>query len=95
MILCYDDHYRHYVVFSLSPTTYFLHTDCLEPLGLDPHAAESKRKAWVLAEVVDKEYCQARKVSDVSLTSLAWIRCQSAKVLAGWNSTKCFRTFPG
>ena len=62
VLLCYDERYKHYVVFCLSATAYFVHSESLEELGLDASNPEEQRKTWVLAEVVDKELCQARKV---------------------------------
>ena len=64
MILCFDERYEHYVVFSLSTTLHFVHTDSLKDLDLVQSTAPgSKRRPWVLAEIMEKEYCQARKVS--------------------------------
>lgn len=60
VLLCYDDRHEHYVVFNIGTTMHFLHSDCLEALGLKPDA-RYPRKSWVLAEIVDKEYCQAKK----------------------------------
>ena len=62
VILCYDERYKHYVVFSLSTTAYFVHSDSLAQLGLDQSVPAEQRKSWLLAEVIDKEYCQAKKV---------------------------------
>lgn len=60
VLLCYDEGHQNYVLFVLGPVLHFLHTDCLETLGLQT-APGSTRKGWVLAEVLDKEFCQARK----------------------------------
>jgi RB1-inducible coiled-coil protein 1 len=38
---------------------HFLHSDSVVPLGLSPSIVP--RKQYITAEVVDKEYCQARK----------------------------------
>ena len=62
VILCYDERYKHYVVFSLSATAYFVHSDSLAQLGLDQSVPAEQRRSWLLAEVIDKEYCQAKKV---------------------------------
>lgn len=62
VILCYDEKHDHYVVFTLSPTLHFLHADSMSSLGLLPTGPNNKRKSWVMAEITDKEYCQARKV---------------------------------
>lgn len=41
---------------------YFLHSDCLESLNLDILDGKPN-KLYCTGEVVDKEYCHARKVS--------------------------------
>ncbi|XP_074655455.1 RB1-inducible coiled-coil protein 1-like [Tubulanus polymorphus] len=60
VLLCLDERHDHYVVFTVGTTLHFLHSDCLTTLGLKPESGEAK-KSWVLAEIIDKEYCQARK----------------------------------
>uniref|UniRef100_V5HCS7 Putative pre-autophagosomal structure membrane n=1 Tax=Ixodes ricinus TaxID=34613 RepID=V5HCS7_IXORI len=60
VLLCFDEGHQNYVLFVLGPVLHFLHTDCLETLGLQT-APGAIRKGWVLAEVLEKEYCQARK----------------------------------
>ncbi|KAK8759858.1 hypothetical protein V5799_028873 [Amblyomma americanum] len=60
VLLCYDEGHQNYVLFVLGPNLHFLHTDCLDTLGLKT-APGTVRKGWVLAEVVEKEFCQARK----------------------------------
>ncbi|XP_041357355.1 RB1-inducible coiled-coil protein 1-like isoform X2 [Gigantopelta aegis] len=60
VLLCLDERHDQYVVFTIGTTLHFLHTECLELLGLKTGQGES-RKSWVLAEIIDKEYCQAKK----------------------------------
>ncbi|XP_067677327.1 RB1-inducible coiled-coil protein 1-like isoform X2 [Haliotis asinina] len=60
VLLCLDERHDQYVVFTITSTLHFLHTECLESLGLKTGPSEA-RKSWVLAEIVDKEYCQAKK----------------------------------
>lgn len=60
VLLCFDEGHQNYVLFVLGPNLHFLHTDCLDTLGLKT-APGTVRKGWVLAEVVEKEFCQARK----------------------------------
>lgn len=60
VLLCFDENHQNYVVFLLGSTLHFLHTDCLDELCLKA-APGTVRKGWVLAEVIDKEFCQARK----------------------------------
>ncbi|XP_056017602.1 RB1-inducible coiled-coil protein 1-like isoform X2 [Ostrea edulis] len=59
-LFCLDDRHDQYVVFTIGSTLHFLHTDCQEILGLKPNPGETK-KSWVLAEIIEKEYCQAKK----------------------------------
>ncbi|KAL4236922.1 reticulophagy [Mactra antiquata] len=60
VLLCLDERLDQYVVFTVGTTLHFLHTECLSPLGLKSESGEA-RKQWLIAEVVDKEYCQAKK----------------------------------
>lgn len=66
MILCFDEEHSHYVVFTVSAILHFLHSDCLSDLGLEDRSPAGRR-SWILAEIVDKEYCQARKVRMIAL----------------------------
>lgn len=59
-LFCLDDRHDQYVVFTIGSTLHFLHTDCQDTLGLKPNPGETK-KSWVLAEITEKEYCQAKK----------------------------------
>ncbi|KAL8606379.1 hypothetical protein ACOMHN_020533 [Nucella lapillus] len=63
VLLCLDERHGQYVVFTLGNTLHFLHSDCIDSLGLRPVEGE-QRKNWVLAEVTDREYCQARKAQN-------------------------------
>ncbi|KAK6179560.1 hypothetical protein SNE40_011889 [Patella caerulea] len=60
VLLCLDEPHDQYIVFTVRTTLHFLHSDCLEILGLKTAAGEP-RKSWILAEITDKEYCQAKK----------------------------------
>ncbi|CAC5407515.1 RB1CC1 [Mytilus coruscus] len=59
-LFCLDERHDQYVVFTIGSTLHFLHSDCIESLGLQANPSEN-RKSWVLAEITDKEYCQAKK----------------------------------
>lgn len=62
ILVVWDDTHQNYVVLQESSTLFFVHSDSLESLGLALEAAEgSKRKIYSTAEVVEKEYCHARK----------------------------------
>ncbi|KAK2176061.1 hypothetical protein NP493_685g01005 [Ridgeia piscesae] len=63
VLLCLDEQHDHYVVFTVGTTLHFLHSDCLDALALRTGPGEP-RKSWVLAEIVDKEYCQAKKAQN-------------------------------
>ncbi|KAI1287600.1 RB1-inducible coiled-coil protein 1 [Halotydeus destructor] len=60
ILLCFTERYNSYVVFSLNPVLHFLHNDSEGVLQLQPGPGE-QRKSWALAEITDKEYCQARR----------------------------------
>lgn len=59
VLVVWDAVHGNYAVYQESSTFYFLHSDYVDALdvGINP----SSRKC-VLAEVIDKEYCHARKV---------------------------------
>lgn len=60
VLLCLDEEHGHYVVFTVGNTLHFLHTDCLDNLGLRP-GPSTPREPWVLGVITDKEYCIAKK----------------------------------
>ncbi|XP_069936715.1 RB1-inducible coiled-coil protein 1-like [Cherax quadricarinatus] len=61
VLLVWDDNHHHYrVLLEGNPHLHFLHTDSYNPLGL---SKVLPRKAYSTAEVVSKEFCQAKKVS--------------------------------
>ncbi|KAL1494677.1 hypothetical protein ABEB36_010242 [Hypothenemus hampei] len=60
VLLLWDEFHTNFKVLQESRHTYFLHSDCLEKLGLT--IVEGKpNKNYCTGEVVDKEYCQTRK----------------------------------
>lgn len=71
--------------FQESKHTYFPHSDCFEKLGLS--ITEGKpNKMYCLGEVVDREYCQTRKVRMITLLfEINERRCwfQEIKLLPG------------
>ncbi|XP_022673239.1 RB1-inducible coiled-coil protein 1-like isoform X1 [Varroa destructor] len=60
VLLAYDDNHENYVIFMLGPLLHFLHRDSLEELRLSTDR-ERSTKRWIIGEVVDKEYCEARR----------------------------------
>ncbi|XP_052258142.1 RB1-inducible coiled-coil protein 1-like isoform X2 [Dreissena polymorpha] len=63
VLLCLDERLNQYVVFTVGSTLHFLHTECLTHLGLKPEPGQPK-KQWLIAEVMEKEYCQAKKATN-------------------------------
>ncbi|XP_018300905.1 RB1-inducible coiled-coil protein 1 isoform X2 [Mycetomoellerius zeteki] len=58
VLVVWDAVHSNYAVYQESSTFYFLHSDCVDALeGMNP----SGSRKCVLAEVIDKEYCHARK----------------------------------
>ncbi|XP_067123333.1 RB1-inducible coiled-coil protein 1 isoform X2 [Centruroides vittatus] len=60
VLLCFDEKHDNYMVFYLGPVLHFLHTECLETLGFK-NVSDENRRTWALAEVIEKEYCLAKK----------------------------------
>ena len=58
VLVVWAEEHGHYAVYVESPTLHFVHVDCLKALGLN---ADGSGKKYLTAEVVSKEYCQARK----------------------------------
>ncbi|OCT74723.1 RB1-inducible coiled-coil protein 1 [Xenopus laevis] len=63
VLIILDERHDNYVLFTVSPTLYFLHSESLSSLDLKP-ASGSSRKPWVLGKVMEKEYCQAKKAQN-------------------------------
>ena len=60
MVVWSDDH-NHYVVYTEGGLAlHFVHPESLSSLGLD----EEPKKHYITADVIEKEYCQARKPSN-------------------------------
>ncbi|ERL83555.1 hypothetical protein D910_03946 [Dendroctonus ponderosae] len=61
VLLLWDPVHENFKILQESKHTYFPHSDCLEKLGL--LVTEGKpNKLYCLGEVVDREYCQTRKL---------------------------------
>lgn len=63
VLIILDDRHDNYVLFTVSPTLYFLHSESLAVLDLKP-ASGASRRPWVLGKVMEKEYCQAKKAQN-------------------------------
>ncbi|KAL9950515.1 hypothetical protein ACROYT_G043024 [Oculina patagonica] len=59
ILLVFDERYENYLVLSNGQTLFFLHPDSMA--GLDLATSGPKRRPWMLAQMTDKEYCQAKK----------------------------------
>lgn len=60
VLVVWDTVHGNYAVYQESSTLYFLHSDYVDALEIEMNPNSSRR--CVLAEVIDKEYCHARKV---------------------------------
>ncbi|XP_069477144.1 RB1-inducible coiled-coil protein 1 isoform X2 [Ambystoma mexicanum] len=63
VLIILDERHDNYVLFTVSPTLYFLHSESLAVLDLKP-ASGASRRPWVLGKVMEKEYCQAKKAQN-------------------------------
>lgn len=87
VLIILDERHDNYVLFTVGPTLYFLHSESLTALDLKPGepphlqeapppqqvftgglfvvpASGTSRRPWVLGKVIEKEYCQAKKVAE-------------------------------
>ncbi|XP_062489387.1 RB1-inducible coiled-coil protein 1 isoform X1 [Pezoporus occidentalis] len=66
VLIILDERHDNYVLFTVSPTLYFLHSESLAALDLKPGecASGTSRRPWVLGKVMEKEYCQAKKAQN-------------------------------
>lgn len=62
VLVVWNPQHENYTIHQESKYMYFLHSDCMEPLGLTIAGSE-QRKPYCIGEVVEKEYCHARKVN--------------------------------
>uniref|UniRef100_A0A8C6WNA3 RB1-inducible coiled-coil protein 1 n=1 Tax=Neogobius melanostomus TaxID=47308 RepID=A0A8C6WNA3_9GOBI len=63
VLIILDERHDNYVLFTVGPTLYFLHSESLTGLDLKP-ASGTSRRPWVLGKVMEKEYCQAKKAQN-------------------------------
>ncbi|XP_028659355.2 LOW QUALITY PROTEIN: RB1-inducible coiled-coil protein 1 [Erpetoichthys calabaricus] len=63
VLIILDERHDNYVLFTVGPTLYFLHSESLTALDLKS-ASGSPRRPWVLGKVMEKEYCQAKKAQN-------------------------------
>jgi len=63
LVIWAEDH-NNYQIYQEGSSLHFLHSESLHSLGLLPPGAEGPRKKQVTAEVIEKEYCQAKKAEN-------------------------------
>ncbi|XP_034234487.1 RB1-inducible coiled-coil protein 1 isoform X4 [Thrips palmi] len=61
VLVVWNDTHQNYVILQESSTLFFVHSDSLESLGLSLKTDGGRRKIYNTAEVIEKEYCHARK----------------------------------
>jgi len=61
VLVVWEEGYHSYMVLQESSTLYFLHPDSLAAMSLFLSSDGTPRRIYSLAEVVEKEYCHARK----------------------------------
>ena len=68
VLVVWSDEHSNFQIYHEGPSLHFLHTDSLATLGLatKDNSKDSSlvRRKQVTAEVVDKEYCQAKKAEN-------------------------------
>ncbi|XP_046675481.1 RB1-inducible coiled-coil protein 1-like isoform X2 [Homalodisca vitripennis] len=67
VLVVWEENYHSYMILQESSTLYFLHPDSLAAMSLFPSSDGSPRQIYYCtAEVVEKEYCHARKNLDAA-----------------------------
>lgn len=61
VLIFWNPKHENFALYQESSILYFLHPDCMATLGLNQYLDRSSRRMQMIAEVVDKEYCQAKK----------------------------------
>lgn len=62
VIVLWDTKHSNYIVLQETKTMYFLHSDCTDTLDLRPSRDGLPKQTYVLGQVIDKQYCHAKKV---------------------------------
>ena len=62
VLVIWNVEHANYTILQENSTLFFLHSDCLDILGLRPSSDGSPRRLYSTAQVVEKEYCHAKKV---------------------------------
>lgn len=61
VLVFWNPTHENFTLYQESPMFYFVNTDCVASLDLTPYVDGTPKKLQTVAEVVDKEYCQAKK----------------------------------
>lgn len=61
VLILWDPTHAIYTVYQVSSTLYFLNPDCVSGLGLGLNPDGTPQRYYTIGEVVDKEYCHAKK----------------------------------
>lgn len=61
VLVFWNPTHENFTLYQESPIFYFLNTDCVAALDLGPNPDGLPKRQQTIAEVVDKEYCQAKK----------------------------------
>ncbi|XP_071802766.1 RB1-inducible coiled-coil protein 1-like [Asterias amurensis] len=64
VLIFFEEPRDNYVVFSIEPTLYFVHSESLSGLDLKHQASDGPKRQWIIGRVTDKEYCQAKKANN-------------------------------
>lgn len=88
ILVVWDTQHRNYILLQESATLYFLHSDCVDALDLRPGQDGTPKRTYAVAEVIDKDYCVAKKVKQYSEveTYLTEFRSFSVFKQANFNS---------
>lgn len=73
VLALWNKDHRHYTIIQETNTLYFLNSDCAGALDLSFGSDGLPTKLYIFAEVVDKEFCSARKV--------IWNKISNIKIL--------------
>ncbi|XP_063977047.1 RB1-inducible coiled-coil protein 1-like isoform X2 [Diachasmimorpha longicaudata] len=61
VIVLWDTDHSNYIILQESRTMYFLHSECIDTLKLRRESDGLPKQIYVLGEVIDKQYCHAKK----------------------------------
>merc|ERR1711915_154598 len=64
VLVVWSDEHSNYQIYHEGSSLHFLHTESINVLGLGVSGVGEVRKKHITAEVLDKEYCQARKAEN-------------------------------